>query len=321
MKKYIKNTIITLTWLLSIVAIAGIYKFNFTDNDIYVEKNWDIVPISTVQKEKIKVVTSIVPLASIANAVWWEHVEVISVIPAWVSPHNFDLAPKQVIDIDNSDVVIHIWLEHVDGFLKKAMWEKRNLAVSEWFWLIESKPHGHEEHDDHEHEKDPHIWVSPSNAIFIAEKIKNELTKLNWDFSEEFEENYVKFRRGIQKVISEFRNKTYWKTTKHFIVLHDAYSYLFNELWIDNEKKIVFQKSIMNNPSSKELKEIIDNIKTHEINTIYTEPQFNSSRLKALAWEYDMQVLPLDPLGMDTSEQWYINNLSNNINNIIELYE
>jgi ABC-type Zn uptake system ZnuABC Zn-binding protein ZnuA len=39
----------------------------------------------------------------------------------------------------------------------------------------------------------------------------------------------------------------------------------------------------MNNPSSKELKEIIDNIKTHEINTIYTEPQFNSSRLKALA--------------------------------------
>jgi hypothetical protein len=34
-----------------------------------------------------------------------------------------------------------------------------------------------------------------------------------------------------------------------------------------------------------------------------------------------MQVLPLDPLGMDTSEQWYINNLSNNINNIIELYE
>ena len=114
MKKLIIWIVATLAFIITIIWVAWFIKFNVSNDDIYVETNsWNVVKYNDI----IKIETSIVPIASLTNYIGWDFVEVNSIVPAWVSPHGYDLKPEQMVDIAESDLVIYLDLEHIDGFL------------------------------------------------------------------------------------------------------------------------------------------------------------------------------------------------------------
>ena len=295
--------------------------------------------------EKIKVISSIVPLSSISNYIWWEYVDVENLVPSGVSPHGFDLSPKQMIEISNSDIIISLGLDHIDWFLDKAIWDKNNLIVSNWIELIDWSEHDHhdeheeehhddehhndhdeheeEHHDEHEddHSKDPHIWNSPENAILIAEKVKNEFSSFMPNKKSEFEKNYKKFEEELNLIVSDFKESIKEKNQAWFIVYHDAHNYLFSYLNIDTLKKIVFKSSVLDDSNTKQLKEIVDKIKEYNVKVSFKEPQFDDSNIKKLASEYGLNILVLDPLWTDISSNWYIDNLKNNLESLKYIYE
>lgn len=292
--------------------------------------NQEILPeeskVNTQKSEQINVITSIVPIASIANYIWWDKVLVNSLVPAWVSPHGFDMKAEQMIELENSDLVISVWLEHIDWFLDKAIWNKNILKVSEGIELLEWSEDSHEneewhEEENEEHSLDPHTWTSWENAKIIAWKIKDELSNISPENKEIFEENYENFMSEIDKTINDFKSDINWKTQNNFIIFHDAYNYLFNEIWLDETKKHVFQSNVLSDPSSSEMKELTDEINELNIKTAYKEPQLNDSNLQKLADEYDISIFILDPLWTDTSKDWYISNLENNLENLKNIYE
>lgn len=304
---------------------------------------------------KIKIEASIVPLASISNYIWWEFVEVKSIIPAWVSEHSFDLKPNNLIDIEKADFIVYLWLDHFDWFLNKNLEWKNVLKVSEWIELIKWVEHHHHEgevlhageshswsdnhteeehHDEHEshteqenhiewesHSLDPHFWASSENAVLIAEKIKNKLVEINPENKEYFEENFENFREELGLIKNDFIQLHSWKNIKEFIVFHDAYNYLFKELNIDNSKKLVFQENVLSDPNSSEVKELIDEIKLHGVNVAFKEPQLNDSNLKKLASDYNISVYVLDPVWVDISKDWYINYYKSNLLSLENIYE
>ena len=79
---------------------------------------------------KIQVTTSIIPLASIASYIWWDIVQVDSIVPAWVSPHNFELKPDNLVKIEKSDLLVYLNLDHIDWFLNKSLNGKNVLHVN-----------------------------------------------------------------------------------------------------------------------------------------------------------------------------------------------
>ena len=89
---------------------------------------------------------SIVPLASISNYIldWEKNVEPI--IPAGVSPHGFDLKVDEVKNLVDSDLIIYLWIEHIDNFLNKIIDEKKSLNL---YW--------DDKNNKLDHSSDPHI--------------------------------------------------------------------------------------------------------------------------------------------------------------------
>lgn len=327
MKKLILWIIITIISIITLIWIAWFIKFNVLNDDIYVETNsWNVVKYNDI----IKVETSIIPLASIANYIWWDFVQANSLIPAWVSEHNYDLKPEQIIEIEKSNLIIHLWLEHIDWFLDKVINNKENLIVSEWIELIKWSEHIHEDEDAEEdhidenenhNESDPHIWLSTKNAIIIAEKITKKLSEISPENKAYFENNLNIFQKEIETIKNDFNLKNKNKKIKEFIVFHDAYNYLFDDLWIDSNKKIVFQKNVLSDPNSNEMKELIDEIKLHWVNISFKEPQLNDSNLQKLSIEYNLKVEILDPVWNNTSKNWYIENLKANLASLEKIYE
>jgi zinc transport system substrate-binding protein len=273
---------------------------------------------------KLKIETSIVPLASIANYIWGNFVEAHSIIPAWISPHGFDPKPQNMVDIQNADLIVFIWLEHIDWFLDKVLDDKNTLKVSEWIelinWFIEDE-HEYEWEEEY-HEQDPHIWTSPINAKIIAEKIAVKLGEILPEQKEFLQNNLENFRDEIDETLDVFKVETEWKNPHYFIVFHDAYNYLLQQdLKVPFENKLVFQARVLSEQSLDEMKHLIDEIQEYDIWIAFKEPQFNDWNLQELAKEYNLKILDLDPLWRDESSSWYVKNLKNNLDNLKMIYE
>jgi zinc transport system substrate-binding protein len=91
------------------------------------------------QQEPILVSASIVPISSIVNTVGGDFVEVENIVPAGVSPHGFDLSAQKMAQVSKSEKVFMIGLEHIDGFLNKAVSEEKQVHVADGMELIEVK--------------------------------------------------------------------------------------------------------------------------------------------------------------------------------------
>jgi ABC-type Zn uptake system ZnuABC Zn-binding protein ZnuA len=286
---------------------------------------------------KININTSIIPLASITNYIWWDFVNVNALVPAGVSPHTFDLKPNQIIDLEKSDLIVYLDIEHIDWFLNKAIEGKNNvLAVKKDIEFLEVAKHDHDEdeekhdenehqeekHDDHEeHSTDPHIWGNSENAYIIANHILKELVKLSPENSDYFNTNFASFKKELDLAKTKFKENTKNKKENNFIVFHDAYNYLFKEMGIDESRKHIFRKNLLNDPNSSEMKNLIDQVKEEWIKVAFKEPQLNSNNLKKFSSDYKINVFILDPLGTDTSKEWYIKNYKNNLKSLEKTYE
>jgi zinc transport system substrate-binding protein len=323
--------------IIILISMIFIFLSCSKQEEIIIENNETI--------NKIKIETSIIPLASLTNYIGGDFVKVNSIVPAWVSPHGYDLKPEQMIEIEKSELIIYLNLDHIDAFLDKAISNKDKLVVSEWIELIEWAEHNHEEewheeelheedehheeelheedehHEEEVHSVDPHIWNGTKNAIIIAEKITKKLSEISPENKTYFENNLSSLKAELEKVKNDFLVKINGKKQSEFIIFHDAYNYLFDDLWIDSSKRVVFQKSVLNDPNGTEMKELIDEIKLHWVKVAYKEPQLSDSNLQKLANEYNLEILVLNPLGSDISKNGYIENYKNNLSALEKIYE
>ena len=268
----------------------------------------------------IKISTSIIPIASITNYIWWDYVEATSIVPAWISPHSFDLKPQDMVFISDSDLIIYMWLDHIDNFLEKVIQWKNNLIVwksVEYISAWKEVNNG----DEHNHSIDPHIWTSAKNAKIIANEIFQKLVEIEPSLENTFKNNLESFKVELDTLTNSFINDNINKSSSSFIVFHDAYNYLFEDLWIDNTKKMVFQMSVITDPTISELKDLYDDIKSNNTKIIFKEPQFVDSNLTVFAEQNNLEVLDLDPLWTNSNYKWYIENYRNNLWNLENIYE
>lgn len=276
---------------------------------------------------KIQVTTSIIPLASIASYIWWDIVQVDSIVPAWVSPHNFELKPDNLVKIEKSDLLVYLNLDHIDWFLNKSLNGKNVLNTTEWMKFLNTSKHSHDEKNNNlneshnELEIDAHVWTSWINAIEIASKIQQRLSEISPKNAVYFQQNLEFFKSELTESLLWFQRDIKDKKQKEFVVFHDAYNYLFDELSIDKNKKLVFNSNVSTQIDPKQLKELIDEVKHHWVKTIFNEPQFLDPNLDKFAKDNKLNVYTLDPIWNDISSRWFLENYKNNLLNLKNIYE
>lgn len=289
--------------------------------------------------EKIKVVSSIAPISSIANYVWGENVEVTNLVTIGVSPHAFDLSTSDIVKIEKSDLVVTIGYDHIDGFMDKALDGKNILAFSNYIEPLhieekedehhedehnEDEHHEDEHHEDehhHDHDEDYHIWMSIDNASQMADLIAVELTKINPELEWEFKKNAWNFKAELEVIKNDFAKEIEGKSSdKAFIVFHDAYNNLFESLDI-KLNKVVLRENIMQSADAKTIKEIKDMVSSKKVVALFKEPQMKWWEIDSLASEADINVWVLDPIWQGYDKNSYVENLKKNLESINLLYE
>ncbi|MEH7239312.1 metal ABC transporter solute-binding protein, Zn/Mn family [Bacillus sp. JJ1562] len=181
----------------------------------------------------------------------------------------------------------------------------------------ESHSHdAHEEHDEHEghHDSeldiadhhhhhgdvDPHVWLDPLKAVELAESILNTLEELMPEAKEDFEKNFDELVKNLEALDQEFDGVVENSSKKEILVSHAAYGYWESRYGI---KQIsVSGLSPTNEPTQKDLKNIINTAKKHNIKFVIFEQNLTSKVSEMVKKEISAEALTLHNLESITEE-------------------
>ncbi|MFP7443862.1 MULTISPECIES: metal ABC transporter solute-binding protein, Zn/Mn family [Bacillus] len=298
-------------------------------------------------KNQLNVYTTVYPLQYFAERIGGSYVDAQTIYPPGADEHTFEPSQKDMMALADSDLFIYIGLG-LEGFVSKAEGTLENenvtlLAAGENIDMAGTEDgHAHEEgteaegheedghsHEDdgHSHEDDghnhgdvdPHVWLDPLYAADLAEAIKDELAEKMPERQKEFEENFQKLAAELDSLHHEFKETIDSAKHKEIIVSHAAYGYWEKRYGL--EQISVSGLSTSNEPTQKELENIIKTAREHGLNYIFFEQNVSSKLTEIVQNEVGAKSLQLHNLSVLTDEnidnkETYFTLMENNLKGI-----
>jgi zinc transport system substrate-binding protein len=158
-----------------------------------------------------------------------------------------------------------------------------------------------QEEDEYSHgDTDPHVWLDPNLSIQIAENIKDVLTEKLPDQKETFESNFNALKKELEQLDSDFKQIAENSKTKSLLVSHAAYGYWEKRYGI--EQIAIAGLSPNDEPSQKDLQEIIEESEAHNIHYVMFEQNVSPKVSEIIQKEIGAKSLVLHNLESMTIE-------------------
>lgn len=220
--------------------------------------------------------------------------------------HDYTLTVSQMRTIEGAKLII-LSGAGLEEFMEEALTGAEAVAdASAGIELLEGGCHHHhedeEDHaDDHEHELDPHIWLSPENAAVMAENIC-------WALCAQFPEQKEQFLANLPGLLEEIRAVERYaeeqlSTLSHreIITFHDGFGYLAHAF--DLEILEAIEEESGSEASAMELIELIGIVERHGVPALFIEANGSSSAAAVISRETGVPVYTLT-MAM-SGESWF----------------
>ncbi|MCC5801666.1 metal ABC transporter solute-binding protein, Zn/Mn family [Rossellomorea vietnamensis] len=155
----------------------------------------------------------------------------------------------------------------------------------------------HEE-EHHHGDYDPHVWLDPNRAIGLAENIRDSLIDLQPQHKDAFNQNFDELKKDLESIDTEFTSLSQESDHPEILVSHAAYGYWEEAYGI--EQLAVAGLSPTDEPSQKELKEIIETAKEHSIHYVIFEQNVTTRVAEIIQKEINAKPLKIHNLSVLT---------------------
>ena len=279
----------------------------------------------------LNVVTTIFPLADMAEELGGDKVSVSYLLPPGASPHTFEPTVDQARLVSEADLFIFIGAGLDDWAVKLAESAGPSLILlnlSDMASLLQAAPYtdlkhsgdreDNHDYDDHAHEHeeehlaadddhhsedhhdhgpdDPHFWLDPVTVRdAIAPAITGALSLLAPDDEAYFNELSESYSQGLSLLHEEIESKLSSVQNRRFIAFHSAWQYFAHRYNLEEIAVIALFPG--QEPSAGSMAELIELVEDKSIKAIFSEAQFPSALAERIAEESGLNLLELDPLG------------------------
>ena len=257
---------------------------------------------------KVRVVASFYPIFDFVKKVGGDRVEVSSLIPVGIEPHDYEPTIQQVQNAQTADMLVingggfeEEWVKDIDAeFLLDA-------SVG-----LNLTGHAGEKSNG---SMDPHIWLDPTLAKQQVEKVRDGLIKVDPANAAYYNENANRFISELDSLDRTIKSELSNCEKKDFIAFHNAFSYFASRYGLT-------QHSIQGVSPEAEvlpqrLQQTINLARDMGLDTVYSEELADP-----IAQEIpNGKVLVLSPIeGIDKEEQNagvdYLDKMKENIENL-----
>ncbi|MDN4072093.1 metal ABC transporter solute-binding protein, Zn/Mn family [Fictibacillus terranigra] len=274
------------------------------------------------KNKKIQINTTIFPLEDFAAKIGGKYVNVQNVVPAGIEPHDYEPTIQTMSKLTDGDIFIYNGAG-LEGFADKAidtLNQDQTMVVkaSEGISLAEAQEEHEGQKEHHEHgDVDPHVFIDPLHSIKMAENIKNALVKKDSPHKEYYEKNFEDLKSQIAALDQDFKTLMKGSHKKEILVSHAAYGYWEKRYGL---KQIpISGLSPSNEPTQKQLQQIINLSKKHQIRYVLFEDNVKPRVADTVKSEVGAEALSFhnleSPSQKDISgKQDYISLMEKNIN-------
>lgn len=237
---------------------------------------------------RLRVVTTVAPITSMVANVAGDLADVRGVVPEGTNSHTFEPKPSVAGDLEGADVVFVNGLKLEDPTLALAkanvgpdaqIVELGTLALTEDQYLYDlsfPKDGG---------KPNPHLWTDPPMARCYAETAASVLAKADPDNAEAYRANaeaYVAKVDELDELMVE-ATKTVPEKNRRLLTYHDAYAYFAAHYGWTIVGAV--QVSNFEDPSPKEVVDLIEQVKDQDIPAVFGSEVFPSDVLEEIARE------------------------------------
>ncbi|TWS95388.1 metal ABC transporter substrate-binding protein [Streptococcus sp. sy018] len=258
------------------------------------------------ETQPIKVMTTFYPIYTFTKAVVGNTGDVTMLIGPGMEIHDFEPSTKTMIELEKTDDFIYLdpsmetWVAQLE---KTNSSRKTNMIKASGEMILATSQESPEEHqkEEHVHEVDPHLWLSPRRAIQLVENIKDSLVKAHPDLASQFEQNAAQYLKQLKELDKDYQVAFSQAKQKSFVTQHAAFTYLALDYQLQQIAITGISADI--EPSAKHLIQLIDYVKKYEIKYIYFEKSASKNLARTLASEANLNIAVLNPLESLTQEE------------------
>ena len=262
----------------------------------------------TKSPSKLNIVASFYPIFEFVKQVGGDRVEVTSLIPVGIEPHDFEPTIQQIQNAESADIVFFNGLGFEGSWLDKI---NNNNTVDTSLGVNITKTGNM---------IDPHIWLDPILVKNQVKNIEDALIKLDPENKEYYQNNAINFTRSLDSLDTLIRSTLPTCDKKDFIAFHDAFNYFAKRYGL--EQHSIQGISPEGEVLPQRIQEIVELAKNLGINIVYSEELVDPRFAEVITQEIpNGRVLILSPIeGIDSEEQaagiGYLDKMRGNIANL-----
>jgi len=242
------------------------------------------------EEEKIEVVVTIPPLAEFVENVGEDKVEVTVMVPPGASPHTYEPTSSQLKKVSQAKIYVKVG----SGVEFELTWMDKLIGINKDMMVVNSSQ-GIDVMGN-----DPHVWLSPLNAKTMVENICNGLIRIDPENEEYYVKNKSQYLQELTELDDYIRERLEEIENKKFLVYHPSWGYFAKEYGL---KQIPIEQA-GKEPSAKEIKDVVEKAKKHNIKVVFVSPQLSTKSAEVIAKEIGGQTMSIDPIA-----QSYIPNM------------
>lgn len=249
---------------------------------------------------ELTILTSIKPLALIAQEVAGERARVDVLLPIKASPHDYPLKVSDIRRLKSADIVLWIGPE-LESFLRRPL---SNLSPDRLLTSYDlaglNWPQGKSQYQDegseshHHHTHDPHLWLDPRNAIVIARALANRLERLDEVHAGEYLANAERFAAAMERLDQRLLTDLAIVKRKGFAVYHEGYLHFVARYGLNQLAYVTVTPE--RRPGAKHLYQLRKLVK-NKSDCLFIEPYYDHQNAQDLARELEVQLAIIDPIG------------------------
>jgi zinc transport system substrate-binding protein len=267
---------------------------------------WCLVPVFGCQA-RIAILTTFAPVDCFASNVAGNAADVAVLVPPNAGPHDYSFSPADIQKIAKADVLVmngaglENWLQR--GIRSAGRKDLLVVDTSKGVSLItgldvQPLPGVRSEPDPDAGGVNPHLWLSPLNAIKQVETIRDALASRDGANAATYRANADTYIRRLSNLDAQIRGATASLRNKNLITFHDTFPYFARDYGF----KVVatFEEFPGADPSPKTIGQLRKVIAAGNVSALFSEPQYSPKAMELLGKEFKVPVVQLDP--METGE-------------------
>lgn len=237
---------------------------------------------------RLRIVTTVAPLTSLAENIAGTAAEVVGIVPEGTNSHTFEPAPSDARVLANADVIFVNGLRLELPTVELAQANKRDeteivslgdatITESEWKFDF-SFP-------EEEGDPNPHLWPNVQYALRYAEIMHERIVALDPGNAATYDQNFAELKRRLEALDDAIAEavQTVPPENRKLLTYHDSWAY-----WAETYGFTVIgavQPSDFTEPSSRDIADLIEQVKSEKVPAIFGSEVFPSDALETIAEE------------------------------------